>query len=265
MNNESQHTFVVLAYKESSHIQECISALKKQSIPSQIIVSTSTPSEFLNELCNKEKLKLIINPISGNIASDWYFGYSVAKTKYVTLAHQDDIYNENYTKEFVAKMDRFPNALIGFSNYSELICSKVVNNSLNLVIKKILLSPYYVFGHINSNFLKKYSLAFGSPICCPSVMYNKNNVGVFEFNTNMGCALDWDAWLYLSQCAGDFIYIRKNLLQHRIHSIAQSALYIKNGKRAAEELVIFKKIWPKSFATLVSKLYSVSQKLYKIG
>jgi len=265
LNKESLHTFVILAYKESSYIQECISALKKQSVASRIVVATSTPSEFLKELSNKEKLELVVNPASGNIASDWSFGYALAKTKYVTLAHQDDIYNEDYTKECVSKMDRFKNSLIGFSNYSELICSKVVNNNLNLVVKKILLNVFYVFGYINSNVFKKKSLVFGSPICCPSVVFNKNNIGDFEFDKNIGCALDWDAWLRLAQRKGDFVYIRKTLMQHRIHPIAQSALYIQNGKRAAEELEIFRKIWPKPLAVLVSKLYSLSHKLYRIG
>ena len=49
----NKHTFVICAYKESPYIEECIESLMTQTLKSNIIMVTSTPSQFLTELSEK--------------------------------------------------------------------------------------------------------------------------------------------------------------------------------------------------------------------
>ena len=43
------HTFAICAYKDSPYLEACIRSLKSQTVPSEIICTTSTPSRYLTE------------------------------------------------------------------------------------------------------------------------------------------------------------------------------------------------------------------------
>ena len=86
------HAFVICAYGESKYLEECIQSLLCQTIKSRILIATSTPNEFINELGRRYRLEVYINRDGRGIADDWNFAYAQADSKYVTLAHQDDIY-----------------------------------------------------------------------------------------------------------------------------------------------------------------------------
>ena len=55
-------------------------------------MATSTPNEWIQGLAEKYEIPLYINTGEGGIAQDWNFAYRQAKTDYITIAHQDDIY-----------------------------------------------------------------------------------------------------------------------------------------------------------------------------
>jgi len=108
--------------------------------------------------------------------------------------------------------------------------------------------------------MKKAILSFGSPICCPSVMYGKENIGNLEFPDNFTVSLDWYQWLKLAKREGDFVYINRKALQHRIHKDTASSLTIANQIRKKEDELIFKTIWPKFIAKVFSNLYYLASK-----
>ena len=95
-----EHTFVICAYKESQYLEACIKSLKKQTLTSNIIIVTSTPNQFITDMADKYQLPYYVNTGEGGITQDWNFGYKCAKekfkSKYITIAHQDDIYEKNY-------------------------------------------------------------------------------------------------------------------------------------------------------------------------
>ena len=53
-----KHTFAVCAYKESPYLGECIESLKKQEEKSHIFVITSTPNDWIREICEKYDVPL---------------------------------------------------------------------------------------------------------------------------------------------------------------------------------------------------------------
>ena len=93
-----KHTFVIPAYKESPFLETCIQNLLAQTVKSNIVITTSTPNNYILDLANKYNLPYYIN--EGNtkgIAADWNFALSKSITALTTIAHQDDIYLPNFT------------------------------------------------------------------------------------------------------------------------------------------------------------------------
>ena len=47
------HNFVICAYKNSKYLEECIKSVLGQTITSNYLIVTSTPSKFIELLCKK--------------------------------------------------------------------------------------------------------------------------------------------------------------------------------------------------------------------
>jgi len=256
MKKKYKHTAIIMAFGESPYLEKCICSLKKQTVKSRVLMSTSTPSAFLSHISEKYHIPLLINNLAKGIASDWSFAYNNCKTRYVTLVHQDDLYLPEYTEACLAVTEKQSNkTLITFTDYYEMFGGRTRSMTLNLFIKKVLLSTFLFKDSINSYLAKKSILFFGNSISCPSVMYNKDHIGSFEFSKEFCCNVDWDAWLRLSSMKGSFVYVKKPLMVHRIHDAAQTFRQIKTSAREEEDKKIFKKLWPKPIAKILSKLY----------
>ena len=256
-----KHTFVIPAYKESLYLETCIRSLLQQSVKSEIIITTSTPCLFIENMVAKYKLIYKVNlSDQTSIANDWNFALSQAKTQYVTIAHQDDVYDENYTKEFLFNLEKHPNTLIAFSDYSDVVNGTIKKQSLNKLIKHLLLFPFKLQSAYKNKFIKKLILSFGSPICCPTVMYNLEELTNFKFNNDYVVALDWFAWLQIANQDGRFLYVNKDLVKHRIHQESETTVQLNNGKRTKEELTILTQIWGRFLGSIISKFYALGQK-----
>jgi cellulose synthase/poly-beta-1,6-N-acetylglucosamine synthase-like glycosyltransferase len=259
MSKKTDHTFVVLAHKESPYIEECLQSLENQTTRSRILVSTSTPSEFLNEAAVKHGTEIVHNTSGGCIATDWTFAYERAETQFVTLAHQDDIYHRDYVKRCLSAALTTPQSLITFTDYDELHGKSIRPLTLNMAIKRVALSSFFPFGRsLYSRTLKVMMLSLGSPISCPSVMFNKKAIGDFAFASDFVVSLDWEAWLRLARRNGAFVYVKKRLMAHRIHAESQTTACIRSDRRRNEDRAIFEQLWPAPIAHALAGLYSWS-------
>ena len=124
-DKKNVHTFVICAYKESEYLEECILSLVNQTVASKIIMETSTPNSYIEDMAKKYDIPLFVNP-NGGITQDWNFGLSKIDTKYATVAHQDDVYESTYTEELLGRMEKSQRPLIAFSDYGELRDGKKV-------------------------------------------------------------------------------------------------------------------------------------------
>ena len=256
------HAFAILAYKESPFLEQCILSLKNQTVKSEIFISTSTPTDFLYALSAKYLIPIVVNQENSEIASDWSFAYKNSTTKFVTLAHQDDIYLPEYTEMFLRSAKGRADSLIIFSDYLELIENKKRRFGLKIFVKYLLLTPFLFKRSIGSNLLKRLILSLGTPIQCSTVMFHKERIGPFEFSRDFQCNLDWDAWIRLSQRKGSFIYVCRKLMCHRLHEGTQTYSQIRNKGRIGEEAIIFNRLWPRPVAKLLSGIYALGSKLY---
>ena len=63
------HTWALCAYGESPYLEECIRSLKAQAAPSRIILSTSTPSAYIDEIAGRYDLPVFTHE-GGGIGRD---------------------------------------------------------------------------------------------------------------------------------------------------------------------------------------------------
>ncbi|GAK53757.1 glycosyltransferase, putative teichoic acid biosynthesis protein [Candidatus Moduliflexus flocculans] len=250
------HTFVIVAYKESPYLEECICSLLAQTIQSCLLLSTSTPSTFVETLARKYDIPMVINTNRDGIAVDWSFAYEAADTPYVTLAHQDDRYFPEYTEQCLNAAQSYHDNLITFTDYYEQIGTRR-RHSLLIPIKRMLLWPFSFRIALKSTKMKMICLLFGNPIPCPSVMYHKETIRAFEFSNDWQFNLDWDAWLRFAQRQGHFVYVKKPLIAHRLHQDSETSRLIRNQQRAREELLMLQRLWGKRWGAILAKFYQL--------
>jgi len=259
LHTDSNHSFVICAYKESQFLEECIQSILRQTVKSKVLLVTSTPNQYISKIANNFDIEYVVNNGKKGMVQDWNYAYRQAKTKYVTLAHQDDVYSDNYTEEMVKEMKRAKAPLIAFTDYNEIRNGKIVKTNTMLQIKRIMLLPLKFRMFFKSRFVRRRILSFGCPICCPSVMFNKDNLPEEVFQVGYRSCEDWQAWEKLSKLKGEFIYCTKTLTYHRIHEDSATTAIIGDNVRSKEDYDMFRKFWPNRIAKGLAKMYAKSE------
>lgn len=252
------HTFAVCAYQESPFLKECLDSLIRQTVKSRILIATSTPSAFLEGIAREYRVEYHVSPQKGKgIASDWEFALQCAQTPYCTITHQDDIYLPDYAKDVVAALESSADSQICFTNNADKMQDgRILKNRFYLIVKRLLLFPFYLKKSWRSPIVKQWILRFGNPICCPSVTYNLSHLKELKFNKNFTVNLDWAMWFELSRRQGSFIYLKKILFHHRLSSLMESSAAIADSRRYQEDKKIFSDLWPGFFADILMCIYS---------
>lgn len=254
------HTFAVCAYKESPYLEKCIGSLLKQRVKSNIIMTTSTPSEYLERIAKKYDLQLYVNEEKPDIARDWNFGIGKVNTPLVTIAHQDDIYDKDYLEQILKAINKAKDPILAHSAYYEIREGKKVYSNKLLRIKKLMLLPLITTFTWNSIFLRRRSLSLGCAICCPSVTYVKDRLPEEPFQVGCKADLDWQAWEKYSKLKGAFCYVKNPIMGHRVHEGSETSNVIGEGQgRTGEDYEMYRKFWPKWIADILIKFYAKGQ------
>jgi len=260
-NKNFSHTFVLTTFKKSKYLEKCLKSLINQKTKSEIIITTSKPFDGLKKISKKYGIKLFIFKSHKNIANDWNRGLKKAKTKWVTIAHQDDIYLPEYTENIKKYITKYNRANLIFTDYAQIIKNKVKKNTLLLTIKRIILNIFFLGrNEIQSKINKINCLRFGCPIPCPTVTIKKKPGKYKIFNENYKINIDWLAWLNFAKKNGSFVRINKVLLYHRIHKTSETSKAIKFGYRQIEDKKILGLVWPNFIARTLAFFYQISYK-----
>jgi glycosyltransferase involved in cell wall biosynthesis len=256
-------TFAICAYKESPYLEDVVRSVLKQTIPVEILIATSTPSAYIENIAEKYNIPYFVNPQKdGGIATDWEFAVSCASTDYVAIAHQDDIYFPDYAAAVVERLRKQPESLIVFTDYCDLSNGKYLWGRGYLLVKRLLLWAYYLRSSWGNKFFKRLPLCLGNAISCPSVTYNVRKIGTLQFDRSFSVNLDWAMWLSLVEKPGKFSFIPKCLMAHRIHEGAETSVAILDQRRYNEDLRIFSQLWGSSVGKILLKFY---QRSYNSG
>ncbi|MEO6523480.1 MAG: glycosyltransferase [Mucilaginibacter sp.] len=258
----ADHTFAITVYKESPYLEACIQSLLAQTVKSKIIIATSTPTAFTQNIASAYNIPYHINITDDKgPANNWNFALLKADTQWVTVAHQDDIYISIFAEICFSRMNKNgQDVSIVFTNYTDVVSGVPRKFSVNALVKNVLLAPFFFISRIKNKTIKKGILAFGNPICCPSVTFNKALIGDFQFREEYKCVLDWYAWYELAKSEGSFLYVNKKLVNRRLHTGSGTTELINNGEKKRDELRMFEMMWGRGFARLISRVYGLSYK-----
>ena len=164
----------------------------------------------------------------------------------------------------LAELRKNKNPIIAFTDYGELRNNKVVFDNKILKVKRFMLMPLRIGKMQSSERIRRMILSFGSPICCPAVTYVKRNLPDEVFSSGFRSDEDWEAWEKLSKIKGEFVYIPKVGMYHRIHKESETSIILGDNARKREDYIMFCKFWPKFIAKILVRFYSESEKSNKL-
>jgi Glycosyl transferase family 2 len=249
------HSFVVLAYRDSPFLAGCLKGLAEQSLASRILVSTSTPSPFIARAAAEAGAELRVNPQADGIAPDWNFGLAQAQTRYATLAHQDDTYAPDFTAKSLALFAREPAGSLCFTGYQEIDDegapkSSKISRAKHLIELATIGRREVLQGRRLLTFL-----SFGNPLPCSSVTFDKVKLPDFQFSADYRSNLDWEAWWRLAQAGETFLHVPGRLVGRRHNALTATSSLITEGTRRVEDARMFRKAWPRPVADAIAWAY----------
>lgn len=256
----NKHEFVICAYKESRYLEACVESLEQQTYPSGIVIATSTPNTYINEIAVRHGLEVVVNDgTQRGIGYDFDFALQTGTARYVTIAHQDDTYEPDYAAEVMAAMEHSPDSIIAFTDYHEEHDSGIVRSNRNLKIKRMMLFPLRFSFFQRSRFMRRRILSLGNPICCPAVTFDKERVTLPLFANDFKSNIDWFAWEKLSRQRGGFLYVNRDLMMHRVHEEATTTELIRENQRSKEDYAMYRRFWPDWICRRLVKIYARSE------
>jgi len=228
-----KHTFVILAYNVSDDLEECIKSVINQSVKSNVVIATSTPNDYIMDLASEYSLGVMVNKEKSNKGGDYNFAINSFDTPLITIAHQDDLYDRNYTKEIKRCYKKNKDATIIFTDNYEIHDDKKIIKS-----KKLLWIRYHLFPLKFSFFQKKKyfklrSLRRNKYICTSSITFVKKNLSSDIFPVNLKYDNDWQGLIDLAKKDTKFVYLKEKLVGYRINNIEDN----KTKKKEDEEII----------------------------
>ena len=258
--------FAVCAYKNSPYLENCIQSLKRQTLQSDIILATSTPSQYIEELAAKYELPYFVRKGKSDIQDDWSFAYRMAYrhtgADYVTIAHQDDEYAPEYARMLVKTVSGCRNISLFITDYLPIKHGRIGKRDINSRLRRLLRMPLKIKCLSDKKWVKKGVLRFGNSICCPSVAYNRRMLGNTVFTSQYKYDLDWDTFYKYACRKGRFAYVDLPLTFYRVHDGATSKEFIEDNRRVLDDTSMFEKFWPKWFAKILMIFYKMAYKTY---
>ena len=262
---EHNHTFVVCTYQESPYLEQCLLSVLNQTVPTNVIISTSTPNDHILGIAKKYNVPVFVNTGKTGIQEDWNFAIRQAKTDFVTVCHHDDYYYPTYAEEvlkIINKKKAVDKVLYIHTGYRDIDSEGKESVTKNTKVKR-LLNFWMKFSCFQGNrFFKKRSLSLGNTVCCPSCTYNTKLLGFDFFDSEFTHCCDWDFYYKAAKMRGKAVYISKFCMAKRYHAGSQTSADIKSGKRVKEDYAMFCKFWPKWIAKLILRKY---KKAYDIN
>jgi glycosyltransferase involved in cell wall biosynthesis len=262
-NDQFSHTFAICAYKESEYLEKCVESLINQSIKTNIILATSTPNSLIKEISDKYEIPMYIRDGKSDIRDDWNFAYNNASTEWVTIAHQDDLYNSHYVEEMIKKLQTVKNPIAYVTDYIPIKNGQIGPRDKNSKIRRLLRMPLKNNRLASTRFWKRAVLSLGNSICCPAVTYHKSVLGDSFFTSDLKYNIDWDTFLKFADIKGTFVYTDKPLTYYRVHDGATSKEFIEDHRREIDDTTMFRKFWPKWVVRIIMHFYKSAYNTYE--
>lgn len=256
-------TFVVCTYKACEYLEECIVSLVNQTVKTNIIISTSTPNDYVQRIADKYNIEVRVNPDGGQI-KDYNFAMKQPDTELVMLMHQDEVLVETFVEKVLWELNHVKKPIIAFTNYIEMHNDIVdVKPTMMVRIKRLMLLPLYIRSFSGTWLGKRGIQLLGDPITHPTVVCVRKEMPEEIFREKYKASMDWDLWERLSRQEGSFVYAKEVLLYHRMNDENQTVKLLNTtNARCEEEYEIFCRFWPRAIARFIMKFYSKAANFY---
>jgi hypothetical protein len=254
VNPPADHAFIVQAYGDSPFLQGCLSSLRAQTTSSRVLVSTSTPRASIREAARACDAEMVVNSERRGIGADWNFALGLNAARYVTLAHQDDLYAPPFAERTLALFRRHGGALC-FTGYHEIDDAGRPRTSRLSLVKHALAAAALGRRETPGPGRMRAFLAFGNPLPCSSVTFDLQTLSAFRFSEELASNLDWDAWLRLAGSGVRFLHAPERLVGRRHNALTETRRLIGDGRRRREDEAMFARIWPAPIGRLVAAAY----------
>ena len=254
----NDHEFVVPVFGDSPYLGRCVDSLLRQTVGSSIILSTSTPTRSVRAFADGAGLELRVNPVGAGIGSDWNFALQHARARFVTLAHQDDLYEPEFLRSTLELFGRFEGARLCFTGHVEVDDEGRATTSRVSVAKRLL--AHTILGSrtlISAGRLRAF-LSLGNPLPCSSVTLDREGLGAFRFDETLASNLDWEAWLRLAGQGERFVHAPQPLVGRRRNPLTATSRLIRDGRRRREDEMLFRRLWPSPIAYVIAQVYRLS-------
>lgn len=252
----AEHAFVVPAYGDSPYLEACLRSLTAQSAPSRIVVATSTPSPFIESRAKRAGAHYAVNPrAGGGIGGDWNFALSCAERRFVTLAHQDDLYRADFASLTLALFARRPQGALVFTGARHVDAQGRAHVSKLNAVKSAITTAAMAGTEAAGPLRRRLLLAFGNPVHCSSVTLDVARVSDFRFDETLRSNLDWEAWLRLHKQGATFLRAPEPLVDRRYHPDTETTAVLRDGAREREDLQMFEALWPRPVARAIAFAY----------
>ena len=255
---DGDHSFLVLAYGTSPYLSGCVASLVAQSRPSRIVIATSTPCAEIAGVARENGLSLLVNPQRKGIASDWNFAFRAAETRYVTLAHQDDVYAPGFLSATLDLFAERPDGAVCFTGYGEIDDEGRPRSSRISRAKHLIEGLALGRRRVVKGWPLRLFLSFGNPLPCSSVTFDRAQLTTFAFSDAYASNLDWDAWWRLHDEGRVFLRAPGRLVGRRHNPLTETSRLIQEGRRQTEDAQMFARIWPSPLDRAIGSLYAGS-------
>lgn len=253
-----EHAFVVLAYGDSPYLAGCLASLKAQTRPGRIMVATSTPSAHIEGEARVAGAELRVNPERKGIGADWNFALRASSAPYVTLAHQDDVYDPEFAAVTRDLFERYPEGVLCFTGYQEIDDDGRPKTSKISRVKHLIEAATLGRRIHAQGWRLRLFLSFGNPLPCSSVTFDRVRLADFSFDETYASNLDWEAWWRLHRQGRAFLHAPQRLVGRRHNDLTETSRLIRDGRRQAEDAAMFARIWPRPLDRAIASVYAAS-------
>lgn len=259
---------VVSAFGPSPHLVTCLRSLAEQQAVRSgqvgIVVATSTPSPEIEAAAACYRARYAVNPIRSSIGADWNFALSTARSPLVAICHQDDTYHPQFAARMMALFAGNPGLLMASSSYAKLDGDGREQRSAVLQVKRFLMwrafsGEAWRWGPS----IRRRMLSWGNPVCCSSVVLNRQQLDGFRFDVDLQSNLDWDAWERIAARPGFVSYLPEPLVRHRVHGGSTTSRLIASNARPVEDLLMLSRFWPPALARAWLLVYSQAHRSHR--
>lgn len=251
----SEHAFVVPAYGQSPYLPECLRSLRAQTSPSPAVITTSTPSDYLTRVARDFGIDVIVNKRREGIGADWNFALGATTARFVTLAHQDDVYYPEFKAKTLERLAANDGAVLCFTGFDVLDDLGGCRSTKVKVVMDLLQTVFLGSSPAVRGLRLRAFFSVACPIACPSVTYDRSRLAGFRFSKDYVTNVDWDAWLRLTKQGETFARTPERLIGRRYNELTETSRQIRSGRRHAEDLMTYRRLWPSPIAETLALLY----------